>query len=200
MSCICFEIITSFFIAVYNFFQRLVPKWRLFRFFWQTRWIFLSKHFLQILSSFGKCLLYLLIAWLSSLTTYLVNPVTACQISQTLSEDHVNADVSVVEMEEKSLKSKAVCFSSIYWLSFPQIFMYTVELWWNILPASSRRNDLSFISRKIICTRVDFIFRFTLKNVPVLSHSHIHDRQDAEWIFLLSFIGICGQHLCLQEY
>lgn len=55
--------------------------WGLFRLFWRIHWIFLSKHFPGLLSSFTKCLVYLLTPWLSSLTTYLVRPdqVTGCR-------------------------------------------------------------------------------------------------------------------------
>ena len=60
------------------------------RFFWQTHWISLSKHFHQL--SPHKCVVRLLTAWLSSLTTYLVNP---CQASQppTFKGDHLQTEV-----------------------------------------------------------------------------------------------------------
>lgn len=49
---------------------------------WQIHWIFLSKHFPQLHLSFHKCLAFLLNAWLSSLTTYFVNSITARRASQ----------------------------------------------------------------------------------------------------------------------
>lgn len=63
---------------------------------------------------------HLLTAWLGSLATYFVNPVSACQASQphaatlTLSEDHLQIEVkSKVEMEAKSFKSKVASSCSV---------------------------------------------------------------------------------------
>ena len=136
---------------------QLQPIWSLFWFFWRTRWIFLSTHFLLHVSSFDKCLVFLLTAWLSSMATYLVNPVSACQASQPLSEDHVQTEVkSLVEIEEKSLKSKAVCSRSFHGLFLSQIILFNVKLHWFV------EEWFKLYYLQIICTAEESTFRFIM--------------------------------------
>lgn len=83
--CVCMhEAITFSLIQIYILFSNPYYSFFLLLFspVWQIHWIFLSKHFPQLHLSFHKCLAFLLNAWLSSLTTYFVNSITARRASQ----------------------------------------------------------------------------------------------------------------------
>lgn len=79
---------------------------------WQIHWIFLSKHFPQLHLSFHKCLAFLLNAWLSSLTTYFVNSITARRASQ--SHPATSADRSY-EHDGKDWNVEYMSISILLW-------------------------------------------------------------------------------------